>query len=94
MAKLRAGQIWQDLHPQRRDRFIQIKHVASNTITVISSNNRTSYISKRSFISHPKNRLRFKYISNQPDPKLDWDSGLRVTANQLKQIGEQLNDNH
>lgn len=93
MTKLRAGQIWTDVHPRRKRRVIQIRVVGSDFVVVTSSNNRTTRIDRRSFSDHPRCRKRFEYITHQPQPKIDWDSGPQVTAAQLQRYAPQENQN-
>lgn len=76
-----------DTHPARRGRVIQIRVVASNFVVVTSSNNRTTRISRKSFSRH--SRQRFEYVTHQPSPKIDWDSGPKVTAAQLRRLTNQ-----
>ncbi len=85
MTRLRAGQIWRDVHSKRKDRVVQIRVVASDFVVVTSSNNRTTRIARKSF--SPRSRLRFEYLCHQPDPKVTWDDGLQATAAQLREIG-------
>ncbi len=94
MPTLRAGQIWTDLHPARKNRVIQVRVVASDFVVVTSSNNRTTRINRSSFSEHPKCRLRYEYVSHQPQPKVNWDGGLEATANDLRRFVTQAGDSH